>query len=96
MYDSAVLPQQALDLGIAHPVNTPDQIADAIAVHRISQPELCLHFVTLSDGHITHVIAEARDPRALGIVPGGRRPHPDAQLSQHVRILPVAHHHLPG
>ena len=45
--------------------------------------------VALGHGHLPHVVAEAGDPGALGVVPGRRGPGPDAQLRLDLLILPV-------
>src|SRR5690349_21423966 len=83
-----------IDIGIRHLVHEAYQIADAVAVHAVAQPQLRLDLIALSNGHFAHIVAEARDPHTLRVVPGAGRARPRAQAGLHIIILPVPNHHL--
>ncbi len=73
-----VLVEQRLDLRSADRRDHVGQIADAVAVDREAEPDLRLDLVAFGDGDVAHVVAEARDPERLGLVPAARRARPGA------------------
>jgi hypothetical protein len=85
-----VIAHQPVSFRIAHLLHPLHQISPTIAVHRIAQPNLCLDFVALGNGDVSHVVSEARDFEMLSVVPGARRAGPGGQLLDDVSILPVA------
>jgi hypothetical protein len=90
-----VFGDEPVDLGITHRADRFNQIADTKTVDRIPELHLGLDLVALSNGHFTHVVAEAGDLASLGVGPGRRRTGPDRQVGHDLRILPVAHHDFP-
>ena len=72
-----VLGAEPGDRGLAHRINMPDEIANAVAVHRKSETRFRGDLVPLGHGHLPHVIAEPREFAALPVMPGLRRAHPD-------------------
>jgi len=83
-----------VDVGVAGVIHRAHQVANAIAVDAVAKLDLRRHLVALGHGHVAHVIAKARELRALPVGPGRGRARPRAQAGLHIFIRPVAHHHL--
>ena len=61
-----------------------DQVAQAVAVHRVAEANLGVDLVALGDGHLAHVVADAGDLGRLRVVPRGGGAAPVANSSLHV------------
>ena len=58
------------------------------------QPDLGFDLVTLGDGHLAHIVADAGDLGTLGIVPGASGSRPGCQLGLDCLILPETDDHF--
>jgi hypothetical protein len=90
-----VLAYELADRGIGHRIHFGHEIADAVPVDRKTEFHFGRDFVALGHGNVTHVVPEARELRALPILPRPRRAHPSADAILHLRVAPVADDHLP-
>ena len=70
------------------------EIADAVAVDRVAEPDLGRDLVAFGHRDVPHVVAEARELRPLPVVPRARHAHPRADPVLHFRIGPMADDHL--
>ena len=52
---------EAVDIGLRHALDHPDEIVDAEAVDREAEPGLRLDLVAFGDGDLAHVVAEPGD-----------------------------------
>ena len=64
-----VFSYKRIHVGIRHSVEIRHHRAERHIVHMIPEPHLGLHLVSVSHGHIVHLVAEADDAAVLGIGP---------------------------
>ena len=72
------------------------EVADPVSVDGVAEADFRGDLVALGHGHLAHVVAEAREPGALHVVPAARGAHPGASRSCDLGVLPVADDDLPG
>src|ERR1700730_13081636 len=82
------------DLFIASVAQVLHEIADAVAVHRITKLRFRRNFIALGYCHVAHVVIEPDKLSALPIVPGTSGSHPNCDLILYLRVRPVTYYHF--
>src|SRR5260221_1954591 len=82
------------DVFIASVAQVLHEIADAVAVHRITKLRFRRNFIALGYSHVAHVVIEPGKLSALPIVPGTSGSHPKCDLVLHLRIQPVTYYQV--
>src|SRR5208337_5583906 len=77
-------------------VHRSGEIADSVTVRREAEFHLSRDFIAFGDRHLSHVVSEATELRALPIVPGPRGAHPCANSLMNFRVGPMADDNLAG
>ena len=85
---------ERVGLRVAHLPDRRDQVAHAVAAHRVAELALRRDLVSLGDRDVAHVVAEAGELEPARLGPAAGRAHPGADPVVHFFVCEVAHDHL--
>ena len=89
-----VLVYQCFHVSVLYLAMIFHQLAGGTIVHVVTHTLLGFHFVTISYGHVVHLVAETDDKHILCICPSCAYAHPNGNLLLGFFLFPIANNHF--